>query len=112
MDLRVERLEAVSDGDAAAISGLVAQMSSSGAAVPIERISRVATAPGSCILVARTADAVVGTATLLSIDTLVGQFGFVEEVVVDASMRGRGIGRRLMMGVLAAARERGPTSSN
>jgi ribosomal protein S18 acetylase RimI-like enzyme len=37
---------------------------------------------------------------------LVGQFGFAEEVEVDGSVRGRGIGCMLMDGVLDAARAR------
>ena len=57
-------------------------------------------------MVARAAGQVVGSATLLTMVTLVGQFGYVEEVAVDTSVRGRGVGRALMEGLVAAARER------
>jgi ribosomal protein S18 acetylase RimI-like enzyme len=39
--------------------------------------------------------------------TLVGQFGYVEEVAVDETMRGLGVGRALMDGLVAEARQRG-----
>jgi ribosomal protein S18 acetylase RimI-like enzyme len=106
VDVFVEVLDAVRDEDAEAISRLVPQVSNRAASVSAERISRVATGPGSCIVVARAGGQVVGTATLLTMVTLVGQFGYVEEVAVDASARGRGIGRALMEGVLAIARDR------
>jgi ribosomal protein S18 acetylase RimI-like enzyme len=50
---------------------------------------------------------VVGTATLLTLETLVGVFGYVEEVAVDVAMRGRGVGTALMSGLVEAARDRG-----
>jgi ribosomal protein S18 acetylase RimI-like enzyme len=49
----------------------------------------------------------VGSATLLTLVTLVGAFGYVEEVVVDSNMRGRGIGRHLVEGVVDVARSKG-----
>ena len=63
--------------------------------------------PKSCIVVARIADEIVASATLLTMVTLVGQFGYVEEVAVDTAVRGRGVGRALMEGLVAVARERG-----
>ena len=106
MDVCVEVLNVVSEQDAEAISRLVPQVSDRVDSVPLDRIRRVAADPGSCIVVARTGSQVVGTATLLTMVTLVGQFGYVEEVAVEGSLRGRGIGRALMDGILAAARDR------
>jgi ribosomal protein S18 acetylase RimI-like enzyme len=106
VDVRVEVLNVVSEQDAEAISRLVSQVSNRVESVPMDRISRVAADPGSCIVVARAAGQVVGTATLLTMVTLVGQFGYVEEVAVDGSVRGRGFGRALMEGILTAARDR------
>jgi ribosomal protein S18 acetylase RimI-like enzyme len=107
VDVEVEVLSAVADRDAEAISHLVPQVSSQVQSVAKDRIERVAAGPSSCIVVARAAGQVVGSATLLTMVTLVGQFGYVEEVAVDASMRGVGVGRALMEGLVAEARERG-----
>jgi ribosomal protein S18 acetylase RimI-like enzyme len=106
VDVHVEVLNVVSEQDADAISRLVPQVSHQVKSVSRDRINRVATDPRSCIVVARTGGQVVGTATLLTMVTLVGQFGYVEEVAVDGALRGRGIGRALMGGIVAAARDR------
>src|SRR4051794_17432394 len=107
VEVRVEVLTGVDNRHAEAISRLVAQVSSQAQTVPLERLRRVALDPNSCVVVARVDDEVFGAATLLTMVTLVGQFGYVEEVAVDASVRGRGVGRALMDGLLAAARDRG-----
>ena len=106
VEVQVDVLAEVDERDAIAISKLVPQVSSQVGSVPAERITRIATDPRSCIVVARTAGEIVGIATLLTLVTLVGQFGYVEEVAVNTSVRGRGVGRALITGLLAAARER------
>lgn len=106
VEVNVEILTVVSADDAAAISRLVPQVSSNARSVSPGRINLVANDPKSCIVVARTAGQIVGSATLLTMTTLVGQFGYVEEVAVDASVRGHGVGRALMSGLLGIARDR------
>ena len=103
----VELLTEVDDETAEAVARLVPQVSSRVTEVSGDRVRAVAAGPASCIVVARVAGRVVGSATLLTLVTLVGSFGYVEEVIVDASMRGRGIGRHLMTGVVEAARSKG-----
>jgi ribosomal protein S18 acetylase RimI-like enzyme len=105
--VQVEVLESVTEVDAADISRLVADMSSRVTEVSPERVRQVAGGRGSCVIVARLDGRVVGTATLLSLETLVGAFGYVEEVAVDVAVRGRGIGTALMSGLVEAARDRG-----
>jgi len=107
VDVHIETLALVDDDDAAAISRLVAQMSSRTVEVQPDRVRQVATDDRSCIVVARVDGRVVATATLLTMQTLVGTFGYVEEVAVDADLRGRGIGHALMVAVLSTARDRG-----
>ena len=56
------------------------------------------------------AGCIVGSATLSRLVSLVGQlgqFGYVEEVVVDGAARGRGVGRALMTALLDLARDEG-----
>ena len=50
---------------------------------------------------------IVGAATLTVLVTLVGQMGYLEEVVVDEEARGHGIGKALIHAVLDDAQARG-----
>lgn len=86
---------------------LVPQVSSHVTQVSRDRVRQVAAGPASCIVVARVGGQVVGSAALLTLVTLVGSFGYLEEVVVDTSMRGRRIGRQLVAGVVDVARSKG-----
>lgn len=103
----VELLTEVDDETAESVARLIPQVSSRVTEVSGDRVRSVAAGPASCIVVARVADQVVGSATLLTVVTLVGSFGYVEEVVVDTPMRGRGIGRHLVAGVVHVARSKG-----
>jgi ribosomal protein S18 acetylase RimI-like enzyme len=103
----IELLTTVDQATADAVARLVPQVSSRVAQVSSDRVRSVAAGPASCIVVARVRGRMVGSATLLTLVTLVGAFGYVEEVVVDSNMRGRGIGRHLVEGVVDVARSKG-----
>jgi ribosomal protein S18 acetylase RimI-like enzyme len=106
MDVRVSVLDDVDEASAAAIARLLPHVSSHASSVSADRIKRVAAGPASCVVVARADGEIVGMATLVILVTLVGQFGYVEEVAVDDSMRGQGLGKQLMNGLLEVAHER------
>ncbi len=60
------------------------------------------------MLVARdVAQKIVGMASLYRIDRLDRTIGRVEDVVVDASTRGQGVGRGLMEGLIEEAKKQG-----
>lgn len=65
--------------------------------------------PGSRLLVARESETgpVVGSATLSILRTPTGLHARLEDVIVDASLRGRGIGEALTREVLRLAKESG-----
>lgn len=104
MDVEIELLTEVDQATAEAVARLVPQVSSRVAQVSPDRVRSVAASPASCIVVARDGGKVVGSATLLILVTLVGSFGYLEEVVVDQRVRGHGVGRQLVSGVLDVAR--------
>jgi ribosomal protein S18 acetylase RimI-like enzyme len=62
---------------------------------------------GAVMLVARSERSIVGMATLVVARVLSGTTAHVEDVVVDARMRGFGIGERLMHELIAYARAEG-----
>lgn len=90
-----------------AVLRLLPQVSSRGSDVTAERVRRVVQQPSTTVIVAKVDGRVVGSATLIRLLSLVGQFGYVEEVVVDESVRGAGIGRSLIEGLADIARAEG-----
>jgi ribosomal protein S18 acetylase RimI-like enzyme len=96
------------DDDAVdALLRLLPQVSRRGPGVTRERIERVLAHAGTSVIVARVDGQIVGSATLVRLVTLVGQFGYVEEVVVDESARGLGIGTALLGALIDLARRDG-----
>lgn len=51
--------------------------------------------------------AIVGMALMCTYTVISGHKGWIEDVVVDETMRGQGIGKRLLEKLLEAAREKG-----
>ena len=90
-----------------ALLRLLPQVSSRGGDVTAERVRRVVQQPSTTVIVAKVDGRVVGSATLIRLLSLVGQFGYVEEAVVDESARGAGIGRSLIEGLADIARAEG-----
>jgi len=90
-----------------ALLRLLPQVSSRGSDVTAERVRRVVQQPSTTVIVAKVDGRVVGSATLIRLLSLVGQFGYVEEAVVDESARGAGIGRSLIEGLADIARAEG-----
>ena len=101
----VEILDGVDPADLAALNVLLPQVSSRARPVTAERLGTLLGNPSTEILVARAGGRIVGMALLLTLTTLTGRSGYVEEVAVDERARGRRIGRLLMERLLARAAE-------
>lgn len=101
----IDLLSDITDADVDGLVGLIGQLSTT--AVP-DRIALEAVIAHEAneVLVARVGDRIVGTATLVTIPSLTGLRGHIEDVVVDEAMRGQGVARRLLerMTTLATAR--------
>lgn len=59
------------------------------------------------LFVARDGEKIIGMATLYMIQKLGKRGGYVEDVVVDESYRGQGLGRKLMTTLMAEAKKEG-----
>lgn len=72
-------------------------------------LSALLEAPGACALVAESGGAVVGMITVQRVVSVAdgGAAGLLENLVVTGTMRGRGIGTRLLESATAWAREHG-----
>jgi ribosomal protein S18 acetylase RimI-like enzyme len=104
----IEQVTEVSPELAAALQGLVEQLSSSAPAPAPGELREVAGSPATTLLVARDqGGAVVGTLTLAVFRIPTGVRAWIEDVVVDEAARGRGTGEALTREALRLASEAG-----
>lgn len=93
--------------EADALGRLLRQVSSSATSLTPERVSEVLRTPSTSVVVARLDGQIVGMALLLTLTTLSGNTGYVEEVVVDEAARGRHVAAMLMRELLRLAAQKG-----
>jgi len=92
----VEEATSVTDEVMVALEGLVPQLSRTSPAPTRSELAEIVSSPATCLLLARSPDGVVvGSLTLVLFRIPTGVRAWVEDVVVDRSMRGQGIGEAL-----------------
>lgn len=100
-------VEAVSTADSElinAITRLVPQLSSSARLPTAYEIERIVESSATTLFVARDADLqIVGTLTLVVFRAPTGVRAWIEDVVVETSARGRGVGAALVEAAVAGA---------
>jgi ribosomal protein S18 acetylase RimI-like enzyme len=106
--MRVEEALEVSPDLAAAVGGLVGQLSSSSAPPGAAELEQIVASPATRLLVARDdGDAIVGTLTLVLFRIPTGLRAWIEDVVVDEDRRGRGVGEALTREAVRIAADAG-----
>ncbi|MGI9822067.1 GNAT family N-acetyltransferase [Agromyces sp. Marseille-Q5079] len=103
--VQIELLSELSDANATELETLLGQLST--AAFDRSRIAAMLDHDGIELFVARDGRRIVGMATLVTVPLPTGWRGHVEDVVVDATMRGRGVARLLIERLTSVASERG-----
>jgi ribosomal protein S18 acetylase RimI-like enzyme len=93
--------------EADALARLLRQVSSSAPSLTPARVREVLRTPSTSVLIARLDGQIVGMALLLTLTTLSGDTGYVEEVVVDEAARGQHISTMLMRALLSLAARKG-----
>ena len=102
--VRVEEADAVSGELVAAIARLVGQLSSSAAPPGAAALEAIIASPASRLLLARDRDRrVVGMLTIVLFPIPTGIRAWIEDVVVDADVRGQGVGAVLTQAALDLA---------
>jgi ribosomal protein S18 acetylase RimI-like enzyme len=100
--LRIEQVHEVDEGLVEAIARLLPQLSE--ARTPPTRAQLTDTAAHQTLLVARDDEGgIVGTLTLVLYRVPSGLKGRIEDVIVDSSMRGKGVGEALAREGMARA---------
>jgi ribosomal protein S18 acetylase RimI-like enzyme len=98
---------AVTDELVDAFARLVPQVSSSAPPPTAADLAAIVAAPDSVLFVARVDGRIAGALTLAMYRIPTGLKAWIEDVVVDESARGRGIGEALSRAALDEARRRG-----
>jgi ribosomal protein S18 acetylase RimI-like enzyme len=103
----VEVLTEVTDEVVEAFARLVPQLSAT--TVPPDRaaLDRIVSSPAATLLIARVGGQIVGTLALVVFPIPTGLRAWIEDVVVDESARGQGIGEALSLEALKLARAAG-----
>jgi len=105
---RVEELLEVGDEDLAAVGRLVGQLSRSAPAPTREELGQIVASPATRLLLARDESGeVLGALTLVLFRIPTGMRAWVEDVVVDAGARGRGVGGLLTTAAVHLAQQAG-----
>ena len=86
---------------------LLPQLSSSAPPVTADALRAIVASDSTSLLVARVDGRVVGSLTLAVFPVPTGRRAWIEDVVVDASARGRGVGEALTRAALRRAGELG-----
>ncbi len=106
----VEVLEEVTDEVVEAFGRLLPQLSSSARPLDAAALAAVVASPAVTVLLARSDDRIAGSLALVMFPIPTGLRAWIEDVVVDDSARGQGIGAVLTQEALRLARVAGARS--
>jgi GNAT superfamily N-acetyltransferase len=104
------RIEAVTEATPevhAALAHLLPQLNDQLPVPTMERLQALVADPAATLLLARDGEEVVGTTTVIVYTTPFWIKARLDEVVVDESARGKGVGAALVSSALNVAREKG-----
>lgn len=107
MALEIRRMTTLDAGLEEALARLLPQLSGGLRAPSRGVLGRLLAQPCAALLAALDGERIVGVLTLVWYDVPSGRKGWVEDVVVDAGERGRGVGRLLVEKALELARSEG-----
>ena len=106
--MRIEKASSVSEDLVAAMARLVPQLSASNPAPSAAQLAEMVASPAITLLVAYSDEgAIIGALTLAMFRIPTGLRAWIEDVIVDGSQRGQGIGEALTRRALDVAREAG-----
>ena len=105
--VRIEPVTEATPKVHAALSLLLPQLNPQLPVPTMERLQRMVADPAVTLLLARDGDQIVGTTTVIVYTTPFWIKARLDEVVVDESARGKGVGAALVKASIDLAREKG-----
>lgn len=103
--IAIEVLDEVTDEVVEAFGHLLPQVSRSAKPLDAAALVTIVASPAVTVLVARSEDQIIGSLTLAMFPLPSGLRAWIEDVVVDDSARGQGVGGLLITEALRLARE-------
>ena len=107
MAVVVEKVQKVTSDVVAAFESLIPQLSRSNPAPTEAELNDMVASPASDVFVARVDGTIVGSLTLVIFRIPTGIRAWIEDVVVDESARGHGVGEALNQAAIEEARRKG-----
>jgi ribosomal protein S18 acetylase RimI-like enzyme len=105
--VQVEVLREVTSEVVEAFGRLLPQLSASAAPLDEAALGAIAESPASTVLLARSDGLIAGSLTLVMFPIPTGMRAWIEDVVVDESARGQGVGAALSLEALRLAQAAG-----
>jgi GNAT superfamily N-acetyltransferase len=105
--MRIEEVTEVTPGLHAALARLLPQLNPSLPVPDLERLRRLVADPAATLLVAREGREIIGTTTVIVYTTPFWIKARLDEVVVDSTARGKGVGEALVRASLEVGRRAG-----
>jgi GNAT superfamily N-acetyltransferase len=105
--MRIEAVREATTEVEQALARLLPQLNPTLPVPTMQRLQALMADPAVTVLVARDGDKIVATATVIVYTTPFWIKARLDEVVVDQSARGKGVGEAIVQACLAVARERG-----
>lgn len=110
MSLTVEKALAATPELLDGLNGLLPQLSSTASLLTMPDVEKIVDSDTTTLFVASDDGVVVGTLTLVVFSIPTGLRAYIEDVVVDESARGTGVGKALTNAAVNEARARGVRS--
>ena len=107
MEIRIEVATSVTDDMVKAFERLIPQLSSSSPAPSRQHLEGIVNSDSCRLLLAHEGEHIVGSLTLVVFPIPTGVRAWIEDVVVDSSVRGKGVGEALNLKALEIARTEG-----
>src|SRR3954447_13326780 len=105
--MRIEAVTRLTPEIHQALGRLLPQLNANLVVPDLERLNRLLDDPDVVLLIARVGDRIVGTTTVIVYTTPFWIKARLDEVVVDESAHGKGLGEDLVKAALEVARKRG-----
>ena len=107
MSITIEIADHVDDELINALGRLIPQLSSSNPAPSHAQLTEIVSSPSTVLFIARAEGRIVGALTLALFRLPTGLRAWIEDVVVDSEVRGKGIGEKLSRAAIDEAKLRG-----
>ena len=107
MSVVVERASEVTPELISAFEVLIPQLSSSNPPPSASELQEIVSSEASVLFIARVEGKIAGSLTLATFRIPTGLRAWIEDVVVDSSARGHGVGEALNLAAIEEARARG-----